>query len=736
MATINASSPERVDVQAAINLSADGDTVLIPAGAAIWGASATALYVNKAITLMGPGPGLLTITCSTTAATGTAGVIQIFSAATVGGFTWQGVARGSPPFSTSADDWRITNVTYLAGTTNYFVFVNACTRGIIDSCDITSIGNAELIFSRGPSDAWQQPSGAGTGEFVFIEDCVFRGPGYVNDYNGNGRNVVRKCRIYGPMKVDGHGLASNQNPWRGCRIGEIYQNRWYSIGEGGYWPSIEIRGGTGFIFDNIIDDGTYILRGVLRIDEYGLKQQLPIFGYQYQTPYDYPISDQIGVGADPKAGGSEPMYIWNNKKNSAQMAINWQTVVQGAIDRYRIQTGDPLATFVTADVIKPDRDFFIHGTATFDGSTGIGIGTRAQMDAITGTKTGVGFWVTNEGNWDTTLPADTSGRLYRWNGSTWELHYTPYTYPHPARGALAAPVFLTQPIDQSEEEGATATIISAAAGNPAPTYQWRKGGVNISGKTAATLTLTNVQEADEGTYDCVVTNSEGTATSAAATLTVTAPLPPDLTAPTISVHPVGGTFPELTVNVTLSVTATGNPAVTYQWKKGGVDITNEDNATLVFSGISLADAGSYTVVVTNSEGSVTSNAAVIVVTAVADTSPPTPTPLTINSAAVDSHTQITVTATTATDVQSSPVEYNHAIDDVYQGWQSSATRVFTGLTAETAYGFRVKARDSVGNETDPSGTTTRTTQAAPIAPTSSANVLGNRGTRARRLGIF
>lgn len=70
--------------------------------------------------------------------------------------------------------------------------------------------------------------------------------------------------------------------------------------------------------------------------------------------------------------------------------------------------------------------------------------------------------------------------------------------------------------------GRAATFTVAASGLPAPTYQWRKGAAPISGATGATLTLTNVQTANAGDYDVVVTNSAGSVTSAVATLTVNA----------------------------------------------------------------------------------------------------------------------------------------------------------------------------------------------------------------------
>jgi hypothetical protein len=86
----------------------------------------------------------------------------------------------------------------------------------------------------------------------------------------------------------------------------------------------------------------------------------------------------------------------------------------------------------------------------------------------------------------------------------------------------SAPTFSTHPTTQTATVGDSVTLTVAGGGSPAPTLQWRKGGVNISGATSSSLVLSNVQLADAGSYDCVATNSEGTATSTAATLTVNA----------------------------------------------------------------------------------------------------------------------------------------------------------------------------------------------------------------------
>ncbi len=105
-----------------------------------------------------------------------------------------------------------------------------------------------------------------------------------------------------------------------------------------------------------------------------------------------------------------------------------------------------------------------------------------------------------------------------------------------------------------------------------------------------------------------------------------------------------------------------------------------------------------------------------------------PNPSIVSSATADSNTQITVVATTTTSADFPPVQYNHALAGVYQGWQSSATKAFTGLSAGTTYSFKVKARDSASptpNETTESSAftavTTGSAAAAPVITSSPLN---------------
>jgi len=95
-----------------------------------------------------------------------------------------------------------------------------------------------------------------------------------------------------------------------------------------------------------------------------------------------------------------------------------------------------------------------------------------------------------------------------------------------ASGHCLVPGFTAHPDDASIPVGSTATFSVTAGGAATLTYQWQKddsdlsNGGHYSGVTTNTLTVSSAEEADEGDYQCVVTNSYDDATSHSATLTV------------------------------------------------------------------------------------------------------------------------------------------------------------------------------------------------------------------------
>jgi len=86
-----------------------------------------------------------------------------------------------------------------------------------------------------------------------------------------------------------------------------------------------------------------------------------------------------------------------------------------------------------------------------------------------------------------------------------------------------------QPRDASRYVGESVTFSATAAGAGTLTYQWKKGTEDVPGATSATLTLSNLALTDAGEYSVVVTGSNGSATSRAATLTVQKVPPVDIT---------------------------------------------------------------------------------------------------------------------------------------------------------------------------------------------------------------
>jgi hypothetical protein len=275
----------------------------------------------------------------------------------------------------------------------------------------------------------------GTANNIFIEDNVFNGTGYINDANSNSRVVVRFNQVTGAFKTDSHGVWSN-TPARAARHSEIYNNSWAG---GGNFASIDVRGGGGRIFNNTSNANVGANTTAFIITEYGVFNNNGAFT-NYQTPYDWPIRDQIGRGKYAVAGDwttatSEPMYIWGNRKGGQFWPWTNSNIPAASQARFKEQMGDPNASFSWSTVIQPDRDYFVDGPSSFDGSTGIGIGTMAQMRSITGKKVGVGFWVTDEGDWNLANGSSKDGQLYTWSGSGWMLTYVPYTYPHPMRSS-------------------------------------------------------------------------------------------------------------------------------------------------------------------------------------------------------------------------------------------------------------------------------------------------------------
>ena len=170
------------------------------------------------------------------------------------------------------------------------------------------------------------------------------------------------------------------------------------------------------------------------------------------------------------------------------------------------------------------------------------------------------------------------------------------------------PSITGQPYAKPVTAGQTATFTVEATGTSPLRYQWKKNGTDIADATTSTYTTPATSLADSGTeYSVVVSNDVGTATSSVASLTVTS-------VPIISTQPAAKTV-TAGETATFSVAAAGTAPLSYQWKKGGTDISGATSSSYTTPATSLADSGTaYSVVVSNDVGTATSDAVILTVT--------------------------------------------------------------------------------------------------------------------------
>ncbi len=174
-------------------------------------------------------------------------------------------------------------------------------------------------------------------------------------------------------------------------------------------------------------------------------------------------------------------------------------------------------------------------------------------------------------------------------------------------GVRAAPVVTTNPLSQTVAAGSAATFIAAATGTPTPTVQWQlstDGGTtyaDITGATSTTLSFTAAFAQNGNRYRAVFTNSVGTATTTAATLTVNV-------GPIVTQNPANQTVIAGS-SASFTAAASGNPTPTVQWQSstnGGAtfaDIGGATSTTLTITNATIAQSGNqFHAVFTNVTG--------------------------------------------------------------------------------------------------------------------------------------
>ena len=184
--------------------------------------------------------------------------------------------------------------------------------------------------------------------------------------------------------------------------------------------------------------------------------------------------------------------------------------------------------------------------------------------------------------------------------------FGPSVYSDWAMLRIQSPPVITQhpqPILTSSDTNVSFTV--AASGTGPFTYQWRKNGIALSGKTNATLDLFNVQIADSGDYSALVGNAAGMVASDVANLEVFRRV-------RILTHPQSRTA-NTNTSVSFTVTAEGTGTLRYQWRYFGDEMPGETNSTMTLPSVQLEQSGDYTAVVSDNRSSAESLIATLTV---------------------------------------------------------------------------------------------------------------------------
>jgi hypothetical protein len=192
------------------------------------------------------------------------------------------------------------------------------------------------------------------------------------------------------------------------------------------------------------------------------------------------------------------------------------------------------------------------------------------------------------------------------------------------RSGFVAPVITTEPQTQSVSAGGVATFSAAASGTPTPTVQWEvstnsgRRWSTIYGATSTTYSFTAAASQSGSEYAAMFRNSAGSATTTAATLTVSAASqePPAITTAPVAQSVDAGT------TATFTAAASGFPTPAVQWSNSTgvgqsfVAISGATSTTYSFTAAASQNGEEFEATFTNTAGTVTTTPVALSVTVV------------------------------------------------------------------------------------------------------------------------
>jgi hypothetical protein len=567
-----AASCSQADVQAMINISGPGDTVIIPAGTCTYTGTLTNF---NGVNIIGAGIDQTIIVDEVPRSPNKVPVISLagndydFSGVTIRGGVTNLSVNDNGAMKVSGRNWRIHHIkekNLHALGMKLVARVGTIDHSIFDLPDVEAM---QVYDSDGVGNAsWNTDVLWGTTNAVVVEDNEF----YNNNFNPcldsyAGSLVTFRFNTVSNSWIGNHGTDSSQY-LRSARDMEIYNNTflWPPVGlPNTPWPRvIYFRGGSAVVFSNtasgrftkLVSMASY--RSILNGSVDGSPNWVPWGGATGTNVWDgntditgYPCIDQVGRGTGD--------LITNTTPKNATL---------GGIAKWPRNALEPVYIW-SNNVAGIDAPQQIAGTE--------GLNIVANRDYFTG--------VAKPG-------------------------YTPLVHPSPRVSGSIQPVqdpFITaQPQNQSVTVGQAATFTVSTTGNSPRSYQWQLNGNNV-GTNGTTYVKPNCQLGDSGSVvRVVVTDTAGSLVSINATLTV-------IQDPIITVQPQNTTVLQTTPAV-FNVTASGGSPLSYQWKKNGTNIVGATLSTCVTPGTSLLDnQATFSVIVSDLAGSLPSISAVLTV---------------------------------------------------------------------------------------------------------------------------
>jgi glucose/arabinose dehydrogenase len=284
--------------------------------------------------------------------------------------------------------------------------------------------------------------------------------------NANGANAQTLTNLLGKiLRINSDGTIPSDNPFFGAATG-INRLIW-AMGVRNPF-TFAFQPGTGRMFINDVGQSTWE-----EIDD-------GIAGSNYGWP------NTEGTTSDPAF--RSPLFVYGHGSSSTTgCAITGGAFYNPATQQFPASYA---GKYFFSDYCTGWIRLFDPGTGTASGfATGIGAPVDLQVS-----------------------PDGSLYYLYRGSGAVNRIRYT----------ASNAPAITQQPANITVTAGSTASFGVSASGAAPLSFQWQRNNVNIAGATSSSYTTPATVIGDNGaTYRSVVSNGFGTATSNAATLTVT-----------------------------------------------------------------------------------------------------------------------------------------------------------------------------------------------------------------------